>query len=129
MNLKLGIELKKLYYVIIGPFFFSLAIFELLKLFGIDITGFAFGLSSVNSITNDAEEDFIRPKNAVKLYLKRKYKTILNNKYPGEINSKDDNDIPCSPGENFVHSHLVTIAKISNRKITAFYEQLHKATF
>ena len=58
----------KLYFLSICLF---LAKFDLLRLFGIDITGCAFGLSGVNPAINDAEENFIRPKDAEKLYFKQ----------------------------------------------------------
>ena len=42
-------------------FIFILGTFDLLRLFGIDITGFTFGFSIVDQTIYDAEDHFIRP--------------------------------------------------------------------
>ena len=97
---------NKLYFLLIC---LLLAIFDLLRLFGIDITGCAFGLSGVNPAINDAEENFIRPKDAEKLYFKHKCKTMLTNKFTGDIDIKSVSDTRSSPIENVVNTDMVNI--------------------
>ena len=50
-----------LIYLLIGTF-------DILRLFGIDITGYTFGISGVNSTIDEAEEHFIRPEKKVRTY-------------------------------------------------------------
>ena len=48
-----------------------------MRLFGIDITGFTFGISGVNSVIDDAEERFMQPKKLGSFSLEYSPKTIV----------------------------------------------------
>ena len=51
----------------------------MLRLFGIDITGCTFGLSSLKSSTEDAENNFIHPKHANSFVLHNKLRILHTN--------------------------------------------------
>ena len=51
-----------------------------MRLFGIDITGCTFGLSSVNTSLENAEEHFIRPNISNNFAQHKKYKNLLQHK-------------------------------------------------
>ena len=77
-----------------------LGTFDLLRLFGIDITGFTFGFSIVDSTIYDAEDLFIWPKHGCDEINKLNRSTLSSDCSTQDWERKDTSRIPSTHEEN-----------------------------
>ena len=104
---------------------FILGTFDLLRLFGFDITGFTFGFSIVESTIYDAEDRFIRPKHCCDEMNKLHRSTLSSDCSTHEWKRKDASRIPYTHEENVdsldrVNTLIVTFLNCFN--ITEKYD-------